>query len=120
MPLVDSTGAPVDPTKVKFLTPGRAFTDIGFTPTGQPGHPVQPLGQRILGVLRGNAAPVAGQIAGQTGGEALGSLAAAALAPESGGLSLALPLVLGALGAGGANVATSKLPEKYGGTPGES
>ena len=66
--------------------------------------------------LKRAAIPVAGQTAGQMAGEAIGT----ALAPETGGLSELIPLGMGALGAGAANVATSKLPEKYGGTPGES
>jgi hypothetical protein len=72
--------------------------------------------ESALGTLKRNAAPVALQGAGQTAGELAGAL----LAPDTGGASLLLPLLLGAAGAGAGNVAASKLPKEYGGTPGES
>lgn len=68
------------------------------------------------GAFMRNAPPIAAMTAGQLLGGAVGD----ALAPETGGLSLALPLVLRALAAGAGNVAAKNLPEKFGGTPNES
>jgi hypothetical protein len=68
-----------------------------------------------------NVLPVGGQTAASMGGRAAGTALAAALAPESAGLSLALPLVMGAGAAGLENIAANKLlPESVGGSPKQS
>lgn len=96
----DSTGKPVDPSVIASKTyPVRTPAEVG---------------SGIGSFIKRNAGP----LAAQTGGEMLGTAAGAALAPETGGMSMMLPLIMGAVGAGAGNVAASKvLPPKYGGTP---
>lgn len=98
MPLVDANGNPVDPGTYPVRTPAE-------------------VGQGAKAFLKRAAAPIAAQAGGEMAGTALG----AALAPETGGMSMALPAILGALGAGAANVGASKmLPKEYGGDPNQS
>ena len=88
-----------------------------YTPEEYPVRTPAEVGAGAGAFLKRAAAP----IAAQTGGELAGSAIGAALAPETGGLSVALPLIMGAMGAGGANVvASKKLPPKYGGDPNAS
>lgn len=67
----------------------------------------------LLGAIKRNAAPLTLQSGGQMAGEAIGAM----LPPP---LDIIAPPVLGAAGAGLANIAASRLPESVGGTPGES
>lgn len=103
-------GHVVDPSDVIPDLPGS----VPPLPAKYGGAALQP--RKPTSAFLRNAAPVAAQTAGQIIGELVGG----ALAPETGGLSELLPLAMGAAGAGAANVAANRLPEKYGGTPGES
>lgn len=68
----------------------------------------------VKSFLKRNVPPIAAMGAGAGLAGAVGT----ALAPESGGLSLAIPLLASAIGSGTANVAANKyLPEQYGGDP---
>src|SRR6185437_9122203 len=95
MPLVDESGNVVDPSQYPVRTPAEVGSTVG-------------------GFLKRAAGPIAAQIGGEMGGAAIGT----ALAPETGGLSLALPVIMGGVGAGAANIAAEKeLPPEYGGDP---
>lgn len=110
MPLAfDDDGSPVTPEDLS------ASPNVAVVKSAQrAGKKLANAPASLAGWLKQNAPPMAAQMGGEAGGAALGGL----LAPETGGLSMAIPLLMGAAGAGAANVAAMKnLPKEYGGDP---
>jgi len=119
MGFIDANGNPVDPAAVDAAIQGgvRRALRAGVTGNVSTIPEVKQKAKGAVGFLKRNIPPVAAMTGGGIAGTALGT----ALAPETGGLSLALPILLGAGGAGAANVAATKgLPPDYGGDPSQS
>ena len=114
MPFTHPDGSPLTPDEVKKLV-GSLSIDPNFGGKNKD-RGASRLGRLQAGIIR-NAIP----IGGMTGGAELGAAAGAALAPETGGLSLLLPMLGGAVGSGLANLGIRKtFPPELGGDKSES